>query len=129
MQYVIVSRHQAAVEFIRQSAKSGDAPWQFETATVLSGNVTADGITGKVVAGNLPLSLASVAHEVWAIEFTGTPPRGAEYGLGEMVAAGAHMSRYKVSALPTRIPCEVVGCQSTVIVGESRCLECQEKTY
>lgn len=127
MRYAIVSRHPAAVRFIKAAAGCGDIPGQFETAEVLSGNVTAEDISGKIVAGNLPLALAALAHEVWAIEFTGDPPRGAEYGLEEMVAAGGHMSRYQVKVLPTRKPCSTLGCCSTILPSEDKCLECMEK--
>jgi hypothetical protein len=90
--HIIVSRHPAAVEFIRLHAP------EFEDAVVLA---TADpaNVRGAVVAGNLPLHLAALAAEVVAVEFSGPAPRGAEYGLPEMVAAGARLARYRVVAL------------------------------
>lgn len=88
--YVIVSRHPAAIEFIR----ANDA--RFLAAPVITGNATPDDVRGKVVAGNLPLSLASVANEVVSVEFTGAPPRGAEYTTADMEAAGARLESYVV---------------------------------
>jgi hypothetical protein len=88
--YVIVSRHQAAIDFIR----ANDA--RFLAAPVITGNATPDDVRGKHVAGNLPLSLASICDEVVAVEFTGAPPRGAEYSAADMVAAGARLESYVV---------------------------------
>lgn len=88
--YVIISRHPAAVEFIR----ANDA--RFMAAPVITGNATPDNVRGKVVAGNIPLSLAALADEVVAVEFDGAPPRGAEYGAAEMAAAGARLESYVV---------------------------------
>lgn len=92
MEYVIVSRHPAAIEFIRAEGgpKWADAP-------VLASATPAD-VSGKVVAGNLPLALAALTVEVVAVEFSGAPPRGTEYGLAEMRAAGARLARYSVCA-------------------------------
>lgn len=92
MTRIIVSRHPAAVEFIHH-----DAP-EFRGAPVMA-TATPEDVTGKVVAGNLPLHLAALAAEVVAVEFAGAPPRGQEYGLAEMQAAGARLARYKVQAL------------------------------
>lgn len=88
--YVIISRHPAAIEFIR----ANDA--RFLAAPVITGNATPDDVRGKVVAGNVPLSLAALADEVVAVEFSGAPPRGAEYSAADMAAAGARLERYTV---------------------------------
>lgn len=88
--YVIISRHPAAVEFIR----ANDA--RFLAAPVITGNATPDDVRGKVVAGNIPLSLAALADEVVAVEFDGAPPRGIEYTAADMAAAGARLERYTV---------------------------------
>lgn len=89
---VIVSRHPAAVEFIRLSCP------EFAGAPVLE-EASPDDVRGKIVAGNLPLRLAALAAEVWAVEFDGEPPRGREYTLDDMRAAGAAVRRYRVQAL------------------------------
>jgi hypothetical protein len=66
---------------------------------VCTGNVTAEQVRSKVVVGNLPLQLAALCSEVWAIEFNGPPPRGRDYGVQEMVEAGARLAGYRVAAL------------------------------
>jgi putative CRISPR-associated protein (TIGR02620 family) len=87
---LIVSRHPAAVEFVR--SETGSAAPVIETATV-------EAVRGKIVAGNLPLHLAAECSEVVAVEFAGAPPRGQEYGVEEMRAAGARLARYSVTKL------------------------------
>lgn len=89
MQYVIVSRHAAGVEFLQSVCP------EFAGAPVLA-SATPDDVRGKIVGGNLPMHLACLAHEVVAIEFAGAPPRGTEYGLADMQAAGARAARYAV---------------------------------
>ncbi|MGB9848886.1 MAG: CRISPR-associated protein Csx16 [Moorellaceae bacterium] len=89
---VIVTRHPAAAEFIRSAAP------EFADAPVLQ-VATEEDVRGKVVAGNLPLHLAALAEEIWAVEFTGEPPRGQEYSLEDMERAGAVLRRYRVQAL------------------------------
>jgi hypothetical protein len=79
MSYVIISRHPAAIDFIR----ANDA--RFLAAPVITGNATPDDVRGKVVAGNIPLSLAALAD-------------GAEYTAADMVAAGARLEAYVVMA-------------------------------
>jgi hypothetical protein len=93
MKTVIISRHPAAVEFLRRERPDlADAP--------VVAQATAEDVRGKRVFGNLPLALAAVAAEVWVIEFAGEPPRGQEYGLAAMDAAGARLARYVVRAVP-----------------------------
>lgn len=92
MSRVIVSQHPAAVEFIHRELP------EFSGALVLT-SATPDDVRDKVVAGNLPLHLAALAREVIGIQFAGTPPRGREYTLSEMDAAGAYLARYRVEAL------------------------------
>jgi hypothetical protein len=93
MDSIIISRHPAAIEFIRRERPDlADAP--------VVAQATAEDVAGRRVFGNLPLSLAAQAAECWVIEFTGDPPRGQEYGLAEMDAAGARLARYVVRAAP-----------------------------
>jgi hypothetical protein len=90
---VIISRHPAAIEFIRRERPDlADAP--------VVAQATAEDVRGKRVFGNLPMALAALAAEVWVIEFRGDPPRGTEYDLAAMDAAGAHLARYVVRAVP-----------------------------
>ena len=92
MNAVIISRHPATVAFILAAAKLP------ASTPVITGNATLADVAGRVVFGNVPLSLAYAAVAVVAVEFTGTPPRGAEYTLDQMVEAGARLTTYRVSA-------------------------------
>lgn len=89
MKCLIVSRHQAAVDFIRATCP------EFVDAPVLASAGPKD-VIGAFVAGNLPLHLAALCREVYAVEFSGQAPRGSEYGLVEMRAAGAHVVCYEI---------------------------------
>ena len=86
---VIVSRHPAAIEFIRREIP------EFKDAPVVS-SATVNDVCGAEVAGNLPLDLASYAYCVYAIVFNGTPPRGQEYTLEDMDKAGAAIRFFRV---------------------------------
>jgi len=84
---VIVGDYPATIQFIRQEAGlSDDVP-------VLT-SVDEEAIRGKIVYGNLPLPLASVAAAVVLVEFSGEP--GIEYSLEDMRRAGAHLRTYTV---------------------------------
>jgi len=90
--YVIVSRHPATIEYLRdERAYLADAP-------VIESASAAD-VAGKIVYGNLPLHLAALTHSVCAVEFYNTAPRGLEYTLEDMRRAGAHITQYRVSAI------------------------------
>lgn len=93
---VIVSRHPAVVEWLYSKEYIGRP----EDHIIISGNATPEDVAGKVVVGNVPLFLAAHARYVMAIEFSGSPPRGQEYGVAEMEAAGARLAKYKVQACP-----------------------------
>jgi hypothetical protein len=87
---LIVSRHPAAVEFIK-------AKWpMIADAPVVTGNVTRDDVRGRVVIGNVPMAIAAEAVAAVAVEFDGAPPRGQEYSAADMVAAGARLRLYRV---------------------------------
>jgi len=90
-EYVIVSRHPAAVQFVREELGLG------EDVPVLA-TADAANVRDKVVAGNIPLHLACLCRYVVAVEFD-TPPRGAEYTLEDMRRAGAHLKRYRVTRI------------------------------
>ena len=115
---VIVSRHPAAIEFVAAQlgreagcqaeyipagsrvefyVPAGTYPGpDFPTSVPVLTQATPDDVRGRVVYGNLPMHLAALAAEVHVIEFEGTPPRGQEYTLADMVAAGAVIRQYKV---------------------------------
>jgi hypothetical protein len=89
----IISRHPATVEWLKgEATRLGMAE-----PKVVSGNATAEDVVGKVVLGNIPMHLAKLTARTGAVEFTGAPPRGAEYSAADMVAAGARISWYRVS--------------------------------
>ena len=91
---IIVSRHPAAVAFIREAAGLAD------DVPVFDGNVEYWQVKDKIVYGNLPLQLAKEARKIVAVEFAGAPPRGAEYTVDDMKAAGAKLAAYKVAVAP-----------------------------
>jgi len=86
---LIVSRHPATIEFIQERAHLG--------GVIVLESATAEDVRGRIIYGNLPLHLAALAAEVVAVEFTGPPPRGREYSLADMEAAGAKLRRYRVT--------------------------------
>lgn len=92
MKRLIVSRHQATVEYLRDVLD-----WPDTVPAIAS--ATPDDVRGAVVAGNLPLHLAAIAAGVIAVEFSGDPPRGSEYGRAEMEAAGVRLVEYQVIML------------------------------
>lgn len=118
---VIVSRHLAAIEFIarengwvlpidvgnnwQDAAGGGRLPkYLIEdrdegTLVPVLISATPRDVAHADVFGNLPLNLAAAADSVYAIEFSGPPPRGQEYTLSDMEAAGATLRRYQVTAL------------------------------
>jgi hypothetical protein len=116
---VIVSRHAAGVEFIAKHLladewTTGDTFAEIEPGFAVLKNrdtsewvripvveaATDSDVRGKIVYGNLPLHLAAMAEAVVAIEFRGNAPRGAEYSLTDMEAAGARLVRYCILLLP-----------------------------
>lgn len=86
---LIVTRHPGAVEWLRRRGV---------VARVLAEVGPAD-VHGRVVFGNIPLYLAALTEMVYAIEFAGAPPRGAEYSAEDMDAAGASLAPYRVQSL------------------------------
>ena len=99
---IIASRHPAAVEFIRLA--SG-----LDAATPVVAEATEADVRGAIVYGNLPLHLAALADAVVAVEFTGPAPRGTEYTLADMRAAGARLRVYRVRPCASghRLDCAV----------------------
>ena len=105
---VIVSRHASAIAFIARhmggKVVGGAAPTHVEMpdgalVPIITGNATAHDVVGRTIYGNIPMQLAACAHAVYALEFAGAPPRGQEYGLEEMDAAGARLIGYTVHAI------------------------------
>lgn len=119
MSVVIVSRHSAAIVFIAQQIVPPATPYvvdggqlvvlwddimdnfpplesNIQYAIPILASATEEDVRDKVVYGNLPLHLAAAAQVVFAIEFEGDPPRGAEYTLEDMRRAGAVLRCYQV---------------------------------
>lgn len=107
---IIVSRHAATIEWLR-----AEYP-HLAAAPVLASATPAD-VAGRHVWGNVPLHLAAVSRTVYAIEFRGPAPRGAEYTIDDMRAAGVHVRRYTVYA--TDDLAAAVGAHSSDAVGEA----------
>lgn len=94
---------------LTEAQKQGEYAWRKDWNDVpdaylirVLASATPDDVRGKVVYGNLPLHLAALTSEVHAVEFSGTPPRGAEYSLADMDAAGARLACYRVEVAPFR---------------------------
>lgn len=116
MNSIIVTRHPAALEFLRSAIhpewhrgeiEEGKMVWRtlgvepedevIDSIPIIRLAAKPEDVRGKRVYGNLPLHLAAEAAEVVAIEFNGQPPRGLEYSLEEMKASGAYLATYKVA--------------------------------
>lgn len=95
-QYVIVSRHQGAIDFAKQYLSRFATKAEVESVPVVA-QATSNDVYQKTAIGNLPMHLACWTHEVWAIEFEGDAPRGMEYTLDDMKNAGAVIRAYKVT--------------------------------
>lgn len=106
---IIVTRHTGAIAWLREENPA------LATCQVIE-SPTADDVRDREVVGNVPMHLAAVAHAVTAIEFEGAPPRGAEYGVEEMRAAGARLVRYVVRPAPVRTDAEVTLCPGRRLV-------------
>lgn len=94
---LIVSRHPAAIEFVRQVPGWVDAE-------LIEGNATVADVAGREVTGPLPLQLIAKCARYFAIEFASDAPRGQEFSLAEMQAAGARLVEYRVTAVPVVPP-------------------------
>lgn len=88
---VIVSRHVGAVEWLRQRGITGRVlPF-----------ATAKDVRDKIVIGNVPMFLASLAKKIYSIEFPDLPEeaRGKELSAEEMENYGAKLFAYRVYRL------------------------------
>jgi putative CRISPR-associated protein (TIGR02620 family) len=88
---VIVTRHAGLVAWLAQQGITGDVIAQ----------ATAADVRGRVAIGALPLHLAAEATEVVAVDLPGLTPaqRGQDLTPAEMDAAGATLTRYRVTRL------------------------------
>jgi CRISPR-associated protein Csx16 len=91
MDYVIVTRHQPAIDWLKLQGIEGQ---------VINHVTSLEQIKDKIVIGNLPLHLACEAQEVWSIELD-LPPnrRGTELTIDDMQQYNARLERYKITRL------------------------------
>ena len=89
-EFVIVSRHAGAVEWLRRQGIEGK----------VIAHAAPEDVRGKVVIGALPLHLAALAERVGSIDMPqlAAADRGRDLTPEEMDAAGAHLSWYVVAA-------------------------------
>ena len=88
-QFVIVSRHQGAIEWLRRRGVVGDVITHISDPSV---------VAGKVVVGNLPMHLAAAADRVGVIAMPDLPAekRGQDLTADEMENFGARLEWYAV---------------------------------
>ena len=86
---IIVTRHRGAQDWVRKHVGA------LADVAVVE-RITIDAARGRDLVGNVPLHIAAVARRIYAIQFIGVPPRGAEYSARDMEAAGAHLVAYRV---------------------------------
>ncbi len=85
---VIVTRHAGLVQYLAE---------QFSITGRVVAHATPDDIRGKVVIGVLPLSLASIASEVWSIDLDlPAELRGVELTLAQVSRHAKGMVKYTV---------------------------------
>jgi len=91
-QFVIVSRHAGAVEWLRRKGIEGE---------VITHITDPSAVAGKIVVGNLPMHLAAAADRVGVIEMPDLPAekRGVDLTADEMEEFGARLSWYRVESL------------------------------
>ncbi len=85
---IIVTRHEGAIEWLRKQGITGK----------VYSHVGEYDVYGRIVVGNLPMHLAAMAREVWAIEMPNLPEnrRGVDLTPAEMDSYGASLIRYEV---------------------------------
>ena len=91
-EFVIVTRHSGAVEWLARHGISGQ---------VIAHVSDPAQVAGKAVVGSLPLHLAALADRVGSIDMPGlrADQRGQDLTPEEMDAAGAVINWYEVRAL------------------------------
>lgn len=94
--YIIVTRHEAAIRFIHSVMPESIGSPVRESVKLYD-------VCNKTIIGNVPMHIATVADYVIAIEFD-RPPRGQELTLDDMRQAGARLRKYCVHGEPMPIP-------------------------
>ena len=87
---VVVSRHEGAVEWLKNRGIIGDR--------IISHVENPVEIEGCIVYGNIPLHLAAVAESVFSVEIPNLPKefRGADLTPEQMDEFGARLRQYSV---------------------------------
>lgn len=93
MPKIIVTKHPAALEFLKRMGINDAAIYRHIDASLVNEDTT--------IIGNIPLHLAAKVKDVIAIEFHSLPNnrRNDELTFAEMIQFGAHLKRYKVRRL------------------------------
>ena len=92
--YVLVSRHKATIEWLRNEKHFS------EDIRVLSHISSPDEIEGKIVIGNIPIHLAHYAKEVWNVTIDLPPElRGSDLTYSQFLDCNPRMERYVVKKL------------------------------
>jgi hypothetical protein len=115
MQNLYLGRHPASLIWARAHGLPSDA-------LIVEGNATTQQVHGNILWGVVPLPLAAEALRVHVIAFSGPPPRGAEYGIAEMEAAGAHWDTFTVRRGFIRPVC--MGCLPPAVGARDGSLVC-----
>lgn len=99
----VVTRHPAVIEWLEEYL--GVYVGEFVVP-----HIEPEDAWSSVLIGNVPLHIAAVAEIVFAVEFDNGAPRGAEWTVEQMKAAGAHLTAYTVrEQLPTKQVCSKCG--------------------
>lgn len=93
MRTIIVTRHPGTIEWLKRRGITGE----------VIAHATPDQVEGAVVYGVLPMHLAALAAEYWAVEHASfAMDRGRELSADELDARAARMVRYSVTCHEVR---------------------------
>lgn len=95
MKTIIVSRHAATIQFLKEYCFNEGWIMDYDPE-IIDGNATPDDVKGCRVIGNLPLHLAVLTAEYYAVEFPVNCPRGEELDL-DYLDRYVKVVRYNVS--------------------------------
>jgi len=90
---IIVTEHPAVIDYIRELLP------QFKGARVLP-SVSAQDAKGASIAGDIPVSVAAEAKEVFALCFNASPPKGRRLTVTQLRLYGAHIKRLLTVEVP-----------------------------
>lgn len=108
MEIVIVSKHPAVTEYIIRELSPicpfcDELEWETPGCRLarhqrpkVIASAKGEDVVGKVVIGDVPLSLAARAKLFIAIEYEGSPPKGTDYSIEDMEAEGVYLVAYSI---------------------------------